>query len=534
MGNKNIYNYKTPKSGHEETGFFNSRGRITRKMFFLRLLLIIGLYLLSDICNHYGVFGGPESRSYIFFETLHIYVLPLLLIIFLLLQGAKRMHDVNKSGWYFFIPFYNIYLCLMPGTPENNDYGINPVPLKNIQFFDELNLPPTEDNKKPLPKKEKKNTEKSTIPSPTYVKLIPLLIFIVTAYITAISFYITKFEFGVSVLKQFPIRPLLYTVDTLVSMNGMGPVIFTLSILITFVFIIINKKINLRNVFLYLFFLSLMMNLIGYFPRNYENRFLMELEKESFFYLNYPIYPRTIRIQKLSSKIGRRIYISEMAYDNSYRLKIYNNEGIGSGVKKILSNNSDDDQIITFNWNYENPWFNEIQWESSVRGICKKIGDNTKVSVQKIGDTVWMEEALNVSHFANGSEIPIANSDYEWKKACSEYTAVCCTNSVDTHNDSKLYNHNCILNLNELAPLGWVIPENISSEALETGNNHVGYRDIDGNFHESINKWWLRNTTNCTMINQSQSNPNSIYSENGELRGIGAAVKCYLQTGVDF
>jgi hypothetical protein len=33
---------------------------------------------------------------------------------------------------------YNIYLTFSPGTRGNNDYGIDPSPLKNIQYFDEI------------------------------------------------------------------------------------------------------------------------------------------------------------------------------------------------------------------------------------------------------------------------------------------------------------------------------------------------------------------------------------------------------------
>jgi uncharacterized membrane protein YhaH (DUF805 family) len=110
MANKNLYNYKTPKSGNEETGFFSIKGRITRKSFFLRCFFAICLYVISTFCYTNGVYGDFYSRSFIFFETIHVFILPVLISIFNLIQGAKRMHDVNKSGWYFLVPLYNIYL----------------------------------------------------------------------------------------------------------------------------------------------------------------------------------------------------------------------------------------------------------------------------------------------------------------------------------------------------------------------------------------------------------------------------------------
>jgi hypothetical protein len=55
------------------------------------------------------------------------------------------MHDVNKTGSYFLIPFYNVYLTFLHGTKGNNNYGIDPIPIKNIQFFDELDADSTDD-----------------------------------------------------------------------------------------------------------------------------------------------------------------------------------------------------------------------------------------------------------------------------------------------------------------------------------------------------------------------------------------------------
>jgi uncharacterized membrane protein YhaH (DUF805 family) len=138
MASQNLYKYNTPKSGNEETGFFNIKGRITRKSYFLRLLFSLVLYGISAIFLFNGLYGESDSRTFIFFETLHFYVHPFLLGSFNLIQGIKRMHDVNKSGWYFLFPLYNLYLILLPGTRGNNDYGIDPVPQQNIQFFDEF------------------------------------------------------------------------------------------------------------------------------------------------------------------------------------------------------------------------------------------------------------------------------------------------------------------------------------------------------------------------------------------------------------
>jgi uncharacterized membrane protein YhaH (DUF805 family) len=40
--------------------------------------------------------------------------------------GIRRMHDVEKSGWFILIPFYNLYLSCIEGTRGPNSYGADP------------------------------------------------------------------------------------------------------------------------------------------------------------------------------------------------------------------------------------------------------------------------------------------------------------------------------------------------------------------------------------------------------------------------
>jgi len=40
--------------------------------------------------------------------------------------AVRRMHDVNKSGWFIFVPFYNIILAVTDGTRGDNKYGPDP------------------------------------------------------------------------------------------------------------------------------------------------------------------------------------------------------------------------------------------------------------------------------------------------------------------------------------------------------------------------------------------------------------------------
>ena len=40
--------------------------------------------------------------------------------------GVRRMHDVDKSGWFLLIPIYNLILAATPGTVGPNEYGPDP------------------------------------------------------------------------------------------------------------------------------------------------------------------------------------------------------------------------------------------------------------------------------------------------------------------------------------------------------------------------------------------------------------------------
>lgn len=45
---------------------------------------------------------------------------------FVFSQNTKRCHDLGKSGWYQFIPFYQIVLLFEGSKHGLNEYGLNP------------------------------------------------------------------------------------------------------------------------------------------------------------------------------------------------------------------------------------------------------------------------------------------------------------------------------------------------------------------------------------------------------------------------
>ena len=41
--------------------------------------------------------------------------------------GIRRMHDINKSGWWILAPLYNLWLLCQPGDKGPNQYGDDPL-----------------------------------------------------------------------------------------------------------------------------------------------------------------------------------------------------------------------------------------------------------------------------------------------------------------------------------------------------------------------------------------------------------------------
>lgn len=93
---------------------------------------------ISEGLNKYADFSGRATRAkywwfygfYIvavvfasvldgFFGTTWLYAVTWIsLIVPLMSAGARRMHDVGKSGWFQLVPIYNLYLFLQPSKPE--------------------------------------------------------------------------------------------------------------------------------------------------------------------------------------------------------------------------------------------------------------------------------------------------------------------------------------------------------------------------------------------------------------------------------
>ena len=129
------------KANNVEYSLFQKQGRITRKAFFFRLFLCAVIWLIFHAVYVYwdkpNYDSAPKTESgkvlagysnieirHKIIQSFNFYVLPSILLIFMLIQAVKRAHDVNFSGWWLLVPFFNLYLILGNGTNENNKYGL--------------------------------------------------------------------------------------------------------------------------------------------------------------------------------------------------------------------------------------------------------------------------------------------------------------------------------------------------------------------------------------------------------------------------
>ena len=96
---------------------FSHKGRIARLEYFIVFLIFSAIYLLLSIISY---------SNYNEFIALLLLVIYFVNLYFLIVNTAKRCHDIGKSGWWQLIPFFGIYLFFAPGHMVKNEYG-NPI-----------------------------------------------------------------------------------------------------------------------------------------------------------------------------------------------------------------------------------------------------------------------------------------------------------------------------------------------------------------------------------------------------------------------
>jgi uncharacterized membrane protein YhaH (DUF805 family) len=104
--------------------YFDFSGRARRKEYwYFSLFYFIFAIVIAFICE--------ALRSMLLY-----YAYILFSIIPALAVAIRRMHDVNKSGWFILIPIYNLVLYCTDGTQGPNRFGSDP---KRPEFEEFLN-----------------------------------------------------------------------------------------------------------------------------------------------------------------------------------------------------------------------------------------------------------------------------------------------------------------------------------------------------------------------------------------------------------
>ncbi|WP_207432029.1 DUF805 domain-containing protein [Sabulibacter ruber] len=95
---------------------FSFKGRARRLEYGLSFLIYVPLSFTLNVLAA----SNDEATLWLF---LLLYV-PL--IWFLWAQGAKRCHDLDRSGWFQLVPFYVLVLLFKDGDSYTNRFGDDP------------------------------------------------------------------------------------------------------------------------------------------------------------------------------------------------------------------------------------------------------------------------------------------------------------------------------------------------------------------------------------------------------------------------
>lgn len=107
------------------TNYANFSARTSRRDFWLAYLMnIIVAFVLGLICGMIAGFTGIAQIQYL------AYLYSLAILVPSLAMEIRRLHDINKSGWWLLIVFVPligaIWLLILLATAtknENNNYG---------------------------------------------------------------------------------------------------------------------------------------------------------------------------------------------------------------------------------------------------------------------------------------------------------------------------------------------------------------------------------------------------------------------------
>lgn len=135
-------NVVVDEKGFGEVNFFSPGSRVNRLRYWAHITL--GLYALIACM---AVAGASSTIS----PSIAIAIGGLAyvgFIVFSIIVGIQRLHDMDKSGWLWllnFIPLVNLYVMVLviffPGTPGENRFGLPMPPSKTWHWVVALSFP---------------------------------------------------------------------------------------------------------------------------------------------------------------------------------------------------------------------------------------------------------------------------------------------------------------------------------------------------------------------------------------------------------
>jgi uncharacterized protein (TIGR02145 family) len=132
-------------------------------------------------------------------------------------------------------------------------------------------------------------------------------------------------------------------------------------------------------------------------------------------------------------------------------------------------------------------------WSFNLLTILTDIDDNIYELV-KIGSQIWTAENLKVTHFSNGDLIPNVTEKSNWKRMTTG--AYCAYNNESSNADiyGYLYNGYAVVDIRNIAPVGWHIPTDEDWNILQDflgGGWRIGYKMIAvGNIEDGTGLWY--------------------------------------------
>jgi len=131
---------------------FDFSGRSRRKEFWLWILFVIIVYIVAGILDVQLGLGGSTTSSTEFGDgnvsanaSFHAGIITLIWAVITIIPNlsvtVRRLHDVDKSGWFILlgliplVGFYLLYLYCQPGTNGPNRFGPDPKGGTDSQTF---------------------------------------------------------------------------------------------------------------------------------------------------------------------------------------------------------------------------------------------------------------------------------------------------------------------------------------------------------------------------------------------------------------